>query len=225
MQSARAGCLFSPAVTRLVVERGEVRLHAVDGYGSPYRRPLPEELPARRWLAYGSSITHADTYGYIFAAADRLGVEVLDKGLSGSCQVEPETVAFLAKEFSWDFMTCEWGVNMRGSVAPDAFARRAATALDMLTEVGKPVFHITVFPNGCRLLDDQPLERGAEEAYDAILREEIRRRANPLLQLIEGREVLRCSAWLTGDLVHPSHPGHSRMGECLAALLRARLGG
>jgi len=223
--SSRTGCRFSPGVVRLVVERGSLYLHAVDSCGFPFRKPEASELPSIRWLAYGSSITQCDTYGYIFAAADRLGVDVMNKGMSGSCGVEAETIEFIANECSWDFMTCEWGVNIRGSVKPEEFKRRVVRALDILMESGKPVFLITVFPNGCRLDDTEPLNLEREEAYDEILRAEVIRRSHPKLQLIEGRDVLRSTAWLGGDLVHPTHPGHSRMGECLAELLRERLKG
>jgi len=174
-------------------------------------------------LAYGSSITQCDTYGYIFAAADRLGVDVLDKGMSGSCGVEDETIGFLAKECSWDFMTCEWGINIRGSVEPEEFEQRVVRALDILMETGKPVFLITIFPNGCRLDDTEPLHLERERAFDEILRGEVSRRKHPTLQLIEGADVLRSTAWLGGDLVHPTHSGQNRMGECLAGILRDRL--
>lgn len=224
-ESSRKGCRFSPEVLRLVVERGSLHLHGIDGYGLPYRKPEASEVPQTTWLAYGSSITQCDTYCYIFAAADRLGVDVLDKGMSGSCGVEPSTVEFLATECSWDFMTCEWGINIRGSVEPDAFKRRVVSCLDILMAVRKPVFLITLFPNGCRLDDREPLLRERELAFDDILRSEVQRRKDPNLQLIEGRDVLRSAAWLGGDLVHPTHPGHARMGECLAGILRDRLCG
>lgn len=218
------GCRFSPEVLRLVVERGSLYLHGIDGYGFPWRKPEASELPGKTWLAYGSSITQSDTYGYIFAAADRLGVDVLDKGMSGSCGVEAATVAFLARECSWDFMTCEWGINIRGSVQPEEFGQRVVDALDILMAAGKPVFLITLFPNGCRLDDREPVHLERERAYDAILRAEVERRGDPHLQLIEGRDVLRSASWLGGDLVHPTHPGHGRMGECLAGILGGVIG-
>lgn len=222
-ESSQKGCRFSPEVLRLVVERGSLYLHGIDDYGFPYRKPEASELPQTTWLAYGSSITQSDTYGYIFAAADRLGVDVLDKGMSGSCGVEASTVEFLAKECSWDFITCEWGINIRGSVEPDEFKQRVIAALDILMAVRKPVFLITLFPNGCRLDDTELAHREREQAYDDILRAEVESRADPMLQLIEGQDVLKSPAWLGGDLVHPTHPGHNRMGECLAAILRERL--
>jgi len=214
---------FSPHLLRLVVERGEVHLHGIDAFGAAFRPPRVSETPAKRWLAYGSSITQSDLYGYTFQAAERLGVDVLNKGMSGSCAIEAETVQFLADACEWDFMTCEWGVNVRSHLEPATFAQRVDNALDILCVTGKPLFLLTIFPNGCRFDVTEPKHRQREEAYDEILRETVTKRANPQLQLIEGHRIMRSASWLNGDLVHPSHLGQSRMGECLADILRTRL--
>lgn len=38
-----------------------------------------------------------------------------------------------------------------------------------------------------------------------------------------GKDVLKQWNWLGGDLVHPTHDGHNRMGEELARLLTSAL--
>jgi len=43
----------------------------------------------------------------------------------------------------------------------------------------------------------------------------------PHLHLIEGKDVLKQWSWLGGDLVHPNHDGHNRMGEELAEILKS----
>jgi len=214
---------FSNQVLRLVVDTGIVYFHAVDSYGFAMRAPQADEVSAKTWLAYGSSITKADNYGYIHQAANRLAVDVLNKGMSGSCAVEAETAEFLAKECAWDFMTCEWGINMRGHVEPDDFAQRVTTALATLIETKKPIFLLTVFPNGSRFDSTEPQHLQREEAYNDILRQAVADISNPLVQIIEGAEILRSPNWLTSDLLHPTHYGHSRMGECLAQILASRL--
>lgn len=222
-EKARGDCLFSPEVLRLRVERGTIYLHGIDKHGAGSREPLAEEQPSKRWLAWGSSITHADTYGYIFQAAQRLGVDVLDKGLSGSCGAEPAVAEFLAKECEWDFATCEWGVNMRGCVGPDDFRQRVHGCLDHFVQIGKPVFLITIFPSNADigLAEESVCERVA--AFNRILRGAVEARNAPNLHLIEGCDVLKHWNWLGGDLVHPTHDGHNRMGEELADILKAEL--
>ena len=85
------------------------------------------------------------------SAAQRLGVDVLDKGLSGSCGAEPAVAEFLVNECEWDFATCEWGVNMRHCVEPDDFRQRVHGCLDHFVPTGKPVFLITIFPSNADL--------------------------------------------------------------------------
>lgn len=214
------GCRYSTDVIRLVVERGTLILHSIDGCGHPYRKPDRSSGPKSRWLAYGSSITQADIYGYVFAAAERLGVDVLNKGMSGSCGIEAETVEFLANDCEWDFMTCEWGINVRDTLLPDSFEKRVTAALDILARTRKPVSLITIFPNTSDLDNENPEERTRMNAFNAILRQQVLRRKNTFLRLIEGSEILHSSSWLSGDLLHPTHAGHSQMGERLAGILK-----
>lgn len=218
------GSLFSPDVVRIRVESGAVHLHAIDTFGFDIRKPEPDELPRARWLAYGSSITQASTRGYVFQAANRLRIDVLDKGMSGSCGVEPETAQYLAEECTWDFATLEWGINLRGAIDAAEFERRVETSLDHLLKPGRPVFLITIFPNGCRWGDRRQTEhRQREEQFDDVLRRAHQKRNLPHLHLIEGRDVMRQPNWLAGDLVHPTDDGHNMMGEQLAGILADKL--
>lgn len=62
----------------------------LETYGFGHRPPLPDELPEKRWLAYGSSITNGAFPGlhhnsYIYHAARIAGLDVLNHGISGSC--------------------------------------------------------------------------------------------------------------------------------------------
>lgn len=211
---------WSTDMVRLQVESGAVHLHAIDSFGFPIRVPKREEQPSIRWLAYGSSITHASTRGYVFQAAARLGVDVLDKGMSGSCGVEPETARFLAEDCDWDFATLEWGINLRTSIDPDEFEGRVEASLDSFLKSGKPVFLITIFPNGSRWGDPRQVQfREREEAFDDVLRRAHARRNASNFHLIEGNQIVERASWLAGDLVHPTVDGHNLMGEQLAGVL------
>jgi hypothetical protein len=221
-EAARKDMRFSPEVLRLRVPGGTLFLHDIDTFGYGSRLPTPEEVPAIRWLAWGSSITQCDKYGYVHQAAERLRVDVLNKGMSGSCGVEPEVAAWHCEQDSWDFATVEWGVNIRGSVEPDEFKRRIDGCLEHFMATGKPVFLITVFPNNVHLGLDNPDVIRRQNAYDNLLREAAEQ-APDQVRLIEGSDVLQRWTWLTGDLVHPTHEGHSLMGEQLANLLRPHL--
>ncbi|SDC13223.1 Lysophospholipase L1 [Paenibacillus sp. UNCCL117] len=217
---------FSPLVWRVFLCRYAVSFHGVETFGHPLRPPMPGEVPGKRWLSYGSSITHGgaalNNYNsYVQQAARRLGVDVLNKGLSGACLCEPQVADFLAAQNDWTVMTLEIGVNMRGTVAPDEFRRRAAYLIDTLCvrHPDKPVVLITVYPNVRTYAAEPDLESRNEAAYNAILRELAGGGRHKRLHLIEGSDVLTDFSALSWDLLHPSDYGHTLMGENLSRLL------
>lgn len=213
---------FSPDVWRLMFSRSPVLLHGIDPLGHSLRPPTAEEKPRLKWLAYGSSITHSHWKGYPNQAAWRLGVDVQNKGLSGSCHIEKEAADFLARDCEWDFATLELGINMRNEYEPAEFERRARYLVKTCLEAkpGKPVVLITVYPNFAGHARNPGKEIEREKAYNDILRTLARETADQGVHLIEGSDVLGDFRHLSADLVHPSEFGHVRMGENLAGLLR-----
>lgn len=216
---------FSPTVVRLRVDRGIVNFHGIDTFGDACRLPRADEQPKYCWLAWGSSITQWDDYGYIYQAANRLGVDVLNKGLGGSCGAEPEIAEWLVSNHEWDFATCEWGVNMRGLVSREEFGRRVRASLEIYLKTGKPIFLISPFMNDAHLglAAENVIE--SQRAYEEVLRAlyQEQRAKHPQLHWIEGCDILSCASWLRSDLVHPTHNGHSRMGETLARIMAEKL--
>ena len=214
---------FSPDVWRVEFSRGQGVIYAVDAAGYPIRPVTPEEVPSRRWLAYGSSITHADARGYVQHTARLLGVDVLNKGLAGSCHAERETAEFFLEGERWDFCTAELGVNMRGGFNPETFAERATTWLDLVHKARPeaPLGVITHFMNAQHFPKDPATETVCRQrAFDQTLRDWVAAQAKARVQLFEGTEILDDFTLLTGDLLHPAEPGQIRMGENLARMLR-----
>jgi hypothetical protein len=69
--------------------------------------PLPSELPPKRLLAYGTSITEgtastAAHLSYLAQAGRRLGMDVVNLGSSGSAYCEPEMAHYIASRKDWD---------------------------------------------------------------------------------------------------------------------------
>ena len=56
-----------------------------------------------------------------------------------------------------------------------------------------------------------------------ILRRARKRRGAANLRLIKGRDILKHTHWLAGDMVHPTATGHNMMGEQLAAAIATHL--
>jgi lysophospholipase L1-like esterase len=220
---------FSTGVWRIVLD-GPTLLHGIDRMGCVLRPPCPDEKPRVRWLAYGSSITHGFSpvsrrQCYVAQTAWRLGWDVLNLGLSGACFCEPEVADYLASRDDWDIITCELGVNMRGSVEPDEFDRRARYLVNTLTKrrPGKPVVLVSPFTTAADLLREPDAATRRTLGYAESLRAIAAEHAARQVHFIDGRDILPDITGLTCDLVHPSTEGHTTMSERLAPKLHELL--
>jgi hypothetical protein len=214
---------YAANVWRVVCNRGAcVLFHGVNTHGEDIRAPKKAELPAKNWLAYGSSITNSSLDGYEHVAATRLGVQVQNKGLSGACQIEKEVVDYMVDNCSWDFATCELGINMRGGFSPEDFGKRAKYLIDRFVGTGKPTFIISLFPNGNskKFVAKPTPATECEEAYNSILEDLVEQTNVPHLHFIPGDKVLDDFIGLGGDLLHPTAYGHAVMGMNLATILK-----
>lgn len=223
---AFAGQAFSRHVWRVVFD-GPTLLHGIDRMGCTIRPPRADEKPARRWAAYGSSITHGFTpvtrqQCYVAQTARRLGVDVLNLGLAGSCMCEQSAVDYLASRTDWDFITCEVGVNMRAHHEPDEFERRVRYLAETLTSrhPGKPIILISPFTTAADFRVEADTAATRTAAYREILSAIASDFAERQLHLLDGREILPTFTGLTCDFVHPSTEGHTVMAENLANRLR-----
>jgi lysophospholipase L1-like esterase len=220
------GRRFAPGVWRLLFDLdATVCFHHVDEFGHALRPPEPHETPARTWLAYGSSITCGASVfhpsnSYTQHAANLLGVDVLNKGLPGSCMCEPEMAEWLAALPGWDFVTLELGVNLVDWATPEEFEQRARHLIATIhrTRPEARMFVCGIFPNRA----DWMLDRGATPAvrtqtFNEIIPRLVEQAGHPNVCFIEGRSILdNPSSGLNCDLLHPSDEGHIAMGAALA---------
>lgn len=220
--AALAGRRFAPQVWRVLFENCLPVLHRLDAHGYAVRPPTAEELPRRRWLAYGSSITHGATatrhvYCYVQQAAWRLRADVWNLGMGGACGLEPEVVEHIAGRDDWQVCTCELGINVADYGVPE-FTRRAEHLVRTIRS-RRPdgsLALITHFLFRAHLLGEDHPGRATCDAYDGVLRSLA---AAHGCTLIEGRSILTHAGGLTGDLVHPHDHGMAEMGENLARAL------
>lgn len=221
------GTGFHSAVWRLVADsRYRLCVHDINTFGHELRPPTTEELPSLTWLAYGSSITHSFIDGYPHVAAQTLKVQVLNKGLSGACHLEPELIDWLVDSCQWNFASLEMGINMRHWYTPEAFAHRVRYALKRFAESGKPVLVTNIYPNGYSIgnvRDASAVQTVSEEAFNAIVREEVQAAQAANLHFVEGSEILDDPTCWSADCLHPTAYGHARMGMNLASIMRRTL--
>ena len=219
-EALRSG--FDPAVWRILFCRGTMAYHGLDAFGSDVRPPFAQEKPSIRWLAYGSSITHSSRQGYPQCAANLLGVDVMNKGMSGSCFIDDTAVDFIADGCDWDMATLEMGINMRIQYTVEEFERRARHMVSrcMAAKPGRPIVLITLFRNFANHFIEPNEITAKEESFDRVIRAIARENQGANVHLVEGREIVDHLSLLSSDLLHPSDHGHARMGENLARILK-----
>lgn len=222
---------FSPDVWRIQFGlNGYLYFHYLDTFGFGHRPPRPEEEPAVHWAAYGSSITcgsactlYSDCY--INQAAVRLGWDVLNKGLSGSCLLEPEVADYLAG-LSVDVLSLEVGVNMVPFFEEEEAKERIFHFLSVILEKSqaKRIYVIDIFPNKNLIFrDENSIFYRNYRNFKRILREFMeteQAHCDGRMCLIHGEDIVESLAYLSTDVLHPSDNGHIRMGEKLAAKMQ-----
>lgn len=206
--------------------KGHIYIHDING--SNIRPPNPDEVPSLRYLAYGTSITQGSqaTYaslGFTHQAAWRLGADLINLGMGGSCHCEPEFADYIASRTDWNFATLCLSVNMLAQgFTEEQFSKRVTYMINQIAgeHPEKPVVCITIIPY-IRDLCRDAADPAKAEAFRSILREAVANSEHTNLHVIEGKDLLTSIDGLCTDLLHPADNGMIMMGEKLADKLRA----
>jgi hypothetical protein len=219
---------FAPNVWRVLIGLGgNLYFNYLDTFGHEHRPPQIDEKPSIRWAAYGSSITCGSvsrlySNSYINQAAIRLGYDVFNKGLSGSCYCENFVADYLA-QLEVDILTLELGVNMVNFFDEVEFENRIIYLLKKLQSdsTADKIYVIDMFPNKGAIAKDINTKYYINyRAFKQIVRKVVKELADNRIINIQGEKVLKDYSYLSTDLLHPSDDGHIRMGENLAAMMK-----
>lgn len=221
--SRQRGLPYDAHLTRLLLPwRPACRLLGVEGDFTP---PQEAQVPARRFLSYGSSITHgnasvAPSASYVGRLSQKLGMDALNLGLGGGAHLESEIADYLAARSDWDCATLEMGINIVGSVACDEFERRVRYLLEAVAgrNRDKPVFAIDLYTCRYDLQGDDKIV-----AFRAIVGGVVRTLNLPHVIHVPGNALLTALHGLTADLVHPSPYGMEEIAAGLARIIRAHI--
>ena len=217
---------FDPRVCRILFERAPaVAVHDVSGDCRP---PEDDELPDRRYLAYGTSITegatasapHAD---YVTKVARELGVDALNFGCSGSAYCEGAMADYVAARDDWDVATLAMSVNMANAdFSPAEFRERVEYFANTVAAAHpeKPVACLTLFPYFADVTESGDADHA--RAYREAVRSVVAESPHDNLFVVEGSELMELSG-LASDLLHPGDDGMEAIGEGVAARLADRL--
>lgn len=219
---------FSPSVRRLVLRGNPTVLHSVDGNVRP---PKPGEIPGRRYLAYGTSITQgavASRHHLTYAAktARRLDADLLNLGTGGSAFCEPAIADHIADRDDWDVATLSISVNMiAAGFTPDEFRERATYMIETIADANpdEPIVAITLFPVFPDLGASCEEWAADPETYREVLRGVVSASNHGNIFLLEGPNLLSDITGLSPDLVHPSDDGMDEIARRLVPRLSALL--
>lgn len=211
---------WDPEVVRVIFDRGAYKLYDIIGDIEP---PREADCPSKTILCYGSSITHGSnsldiSHAWPSVLAHNLNYDLLNKGMAGSCWMEPAFVDYIAdmgQRDGWDMLLLELGIN---ALDWDEGKRRERAAYTLDTVVkrnpAKPIFVISPFYH---YGDTDSTDRA--KLWRLVLEELVRERGYANVTYINGLDLLGDMTLLSADLIHPSIYGVSQ----IAARLTERL--
>jgi lysophospholipase L1-like esterase len=228
---------FDPQLVRIFLPRKcTVRLMQIEGAVSA---PRPEQLPEKRMLFYGSSITSgADSAipsaSYAARTADQLGFDAINLGFSGSCYVEETMADYIAERTDWDVAVLELGINVIELYSPEQFESKVDYMLRKVHTAypGKPVFCIDLFTTH---RDYNEELSAAVEIFRGIVRRKVEEIGGVSVGIdgavvpqrglihVPGRLLLPDLRGLSADLLHPSPYGMATIANNLADVIRGVL--
>ncbi|WP_436924224.1 SGNH/GDSL hydrolase family protein [Halosimplex amylolyticum] len=222
-ESAVEDLAFDPRVCRVCLpgeHRGGYTLY--HGASGERRPPTEDELPDRRYLAYGTSITEGEAplgehLTYVSQTARRLDADLINLGSCGTAYCDEAMADHIADRDDWDVATLSLSVNMVGTFSAETFRERAEHFVDTVASAHpeKPVACITIFRSSYDVVEGHG-EADECERFREELREVVAESPHDNVHLLEGPELLPAIDGLTTDLVHPGDGAMTTMAEHLA---------
>lgn len=215
--SHKYGHRFSARVFRLVMPGGAYELCGIDG---DVRPPRADEIPEKYGVFYGSSITNGSlsqnpSSCFVSICGHRLGVDTVNKGLAGSCYMEPALTGWLLSRYpDAAFFCVEVGTNCYGAISDDELRQRLEYMLNTFsaTASDRPLFVIDCISrnahhDGCRRL----------------VSEILRQNTDPCVHYIPGDELIPDHSLYAADGVHPSIDGHIMIADNLTKAIQKHI--
>jgi hypothetical protein len=212
---------FDTGLTRIVLPFApQIKLISLEGEFSP---PEKGQVPTKKLLAYGSSITHGaeciiPSGSYAMRTAYLLGSDLINLGFGGGAHLEKQMADYIAERNDWDFASMEMGINMIRNFDIEEFRKRVEYFIPRISQANKNkwIFCIDLF---LFYMDFEQKEE-KEKAFREIIKNTVEKLNLPKLVYIDGREILKSAAGLKIDLVHPSPAGMQEMAYNLAAIMK-----
>lgn len=213
---------FDPNVTRVLLPYDwENRLVDIQGDIAP---PSAEQVPDKKILCYGSSITHGGSgvhpsEAYASKLAGRLGFDLINLGFAGSARMEAAMADYIA-EREWDVATLEMGINVINDWTLEQFEERIDYFISRIAGNNRDrwIFCTDLYTNA---RDYAQLPK--VEQFRRAVRKKVEALNLPKLVYIPGRQLLNDPAGLSADLVHPSSAGMDTIANNFYRVISERI--
>jgi len=218
---------FSPDVWRIMIGGGIVTLNEIEDFGYDLRSPRSDEEPEKTLLVYGTSITHgacatAHSICYAQLLGRFLNVNLLNKGMGGSCMNEPEVAEYFASDaIHYDALYLENALNMSG--LDEEMERNIGYLLKCVRAArpNLPIYMLTCFPNSTVVAGEVafPAIKTTDATVENIRGDQVTYKLAKRYgcKIIEGFEMLPDFTATTHDMVHLSDYGHIMAATNIAA--------
>lgn len=208
---------FSPDVVRVQFSGNRPQILKIDGDISI---PTKDMLPKRKYLAYGSSITHGsislnNANDYVSRVGEFFGADSLNMGFAGSACLEREVADYIAEKCKFDFATLEMGINIL-EIDVKEFEDRVRYFVKRIA-VSHPdskIFAIDVFYCKSDICSD-----GKAELFRNTVKKVTEELKLPNVIYVNGTEVLKDAGGLSSGLVHPNPRGIENMANNLCKII------
>jgi lysophospholipase L1-like esterase len=212
---------FDAGLTRVVLPHiVTLKVIDIEGDFAPARE---EQSPSKRYLTYGSSITHGQasirpTGSYAMRTAEYLGVDLINLGFGGGAHCEKQMADYIADRQDWDFASLELGINMVGGFEVEEFRKRVKYFIPRITEAhpDKYIFCIDMFT----FYMDYDRSAEKQNTFRKIVKDVVKDIGSKKVIHIDGRDILRSINGLAVDLVHPSPAGMEEMAMNLSSIIK-----
>ncbi len=207
---------FSADVVRLFFHAGQVLFVGAQG---DIRPPKADEMPAHRAVFYGSSITHGSLSNQPFAnfvslTSLELGLDPLNKGLAGSCNMENRVVDDILSHDNAAFYQVEVATNCADRHPVEELQNRVRYLCDQfLAKRGDT--HLFVI--------DGLWTQDKYDPYRQMVKETVASYADDRITYIPGRSLVPDISYVTTDGIHPTLQGHLNATKVLLPLYRSVL--
>lgn len=193
---------FNPRVIRIIIGYpGYVSYLGINTFGEDIQLPNDDDMPKKKLLIYGSSISHGSECleyinSYAFLLSRMLEIDVLNKSIPGSCQAEYHMSDYLST-IKCDQAFIEFGVNVLSLYDIDDYKSH----LDYLLNKLKTNIYLTSVLDNGNILNSE----SKEFENMKLFREYVKTLKN--VNYIDYQELLPDFSSLTTDFLHPSDYG------------------